>query len=172
MSQYLSFYFVSISLILLSMFISGIQLSKGIERNQSFYLMSFTSLIGFLGSAIVVIALIFFGQDLSMYRFFEELPDSAFKRLFFLGYFLFGLSMLCQPLYFRALRKRLSKRLILPILGCLVIFFYTVWSVGKNGNYLDRSFFVYIFILCLLSWLLFEVIKSSKQVPTIWLNLI
>lgn len=134
--------------------------------------MSFTSLIGFLGTAIVVIALIFFGHDLDAYRFFEELPDSAFKKLFFLGYFLFGLSMLCQPLYFRALRKKISKRFILPILGCLVLFFFTVWSVGKNGNYLDRSFFVYIYILCLLSWLLFEVMKSSKQVPTIWLNLI
>ena len=154
------------------MFISGIQLSKGVERNQSFYFMSFTSLMGFLGAAIVVIAFIFFGHDLDTYRFFEELPDSAFKKLFFLGYFLFGLSMLCQPLYFRTLRKKISKRFILPILGCLVLFFFTVWSVGKNGNYLNRSFFVYIFILCLLSWLLFEVTKSSKQVPTIWLNLI
>ena len=134
--------------------------------------MSFTSLMGFLGAAIVVIAFIFFGHDLDTYRFFEELPDSAFKKLFFLGYFLFGLSMLCQPLYFRTLRKKISKRFILPILGCLVLFFFTVWSVGKNGNYLNRSFFVYIFILCLLSWLLFEVTKSSKQVPTIWLNLI
>ena len=68
------------------MFISGIQLSKGVERNQSFYFMSFTSLMGFLGAAIVVIAFIFFGHDLDTYRFFEELPDSAFKKLFFLLY--------------------------------------------------------------------------------------
>ena len=172
MSQYLSFYFVSISMILLSMFISGIQLSKGIERNQSFYFMSFTSLIGFLGTTIVVIAFIFFGRDLDTYRFFEDLPDLAFKKIFFIGYFLFGLSMVCQPLYFRALRKRVSKRFILPILGLLILFFYTLWSIGKNGNYLDRSFYVYIFIICLLSWLLFEATKSSKQFPTIWLNLI
>lgn len=172
MSQYLSFYFVSISMILLSMFISGIQLSKGIERNQSFYFMSFTSLIGFLGTAIVVIAFIFFGHDLDTYRFFEDLPDSAFKKIFFIGYFLFGLSMVCQPLYFMALRKRVSKRFILPILGFLILFFYTIWLMGKNGNYLERSFYVYIFIICLLSWLLFEATRSNKQFPTIWLNLI
>ena len=172
MSQYLSFYFASTSLILLSMLISGIQLSKGVERNQSFYFMSFTSLIGCLGTTIVVIAFIFFGHDLDTYRFFEELPDSAFKKIFFLGYFLFGLSMLCQPLYFRALQKKVSKRFVLPILGCLIIFFYTVWSIGKNGNYLDRSFYVYIFIICLLSWLLFEATRSNKQLPTIWFSLI
>ena len=134
--------------------------------------MSFTSFIGFLGTAIVVIAFLFFGYDLNTYRFFEDLPDSTFKKIFFVGYFLFGLSMLCQPLYFRALRQRVSKRLLLPILGCLLLFFFIVWSVGKNGNYLDRSFFVYIFILCLLSWLLFEATRSSEQVPTVWLNLI
>jgi hypothetical protein len=38
------------------MLISGIQLSKGVERNQSFYFMSISSFVGFLGTAIVVIA--------------------------------------------------------------------------------------------------------------------
>ena len=91
MSQYLSFYFASTSMILLSMLISGIQLSKGVARNQSFYFMSFASLVGFLGTAIVVIAFIFFSPDSDMYRVFEDLPDSTFKKIFFLGYFLFGL---------------------------------------------------------------------------------
>ena len=172
MSQYLSFYFASISMILLSMLISGIQLSKGVERNQSFYFMSFASLVGFLGTAIVVIALILLSPDPNLYRVFEELPDSAFKRIIFLGYFLFGLSMFCQPLYFRALRKRLSKSFVFLVLGCLVLFFMFVWTVTKNGNYLDRSFFVYIFIVCILSWMLFEVTSSNKQLPSIWFNLI
>lgn len=159
------------SLILLSILISGIQLSKGIERNQSFYFMTFTSLIGCLGTVIIVIAFSFFGHGLDSYGFFEELPDSTFKKLFFAGYFIFGLGMLCQPLYFRALRNRVSKRLILSMVGCLVLFFFAVLSIGKNGNYLDRAFFVYIFIICLLSWFLVEATKSSKQIPTIWLNL-
>ena len=123
MSQYLSFYFTSTALILFSMLISGIQLSKGVERNQSFYFMSFANLIGFLGTGLVLIAFISFGHNLEPYRFFEELPDSVFKRIFFMGYFLFSLSMLCQPLYFRALRKKVSKKFILASLGCLILFF-------------------------------------------------
>ena len=159
-------------MILLSMLISGIQLSKGVARNQSFYFMSFASLVGFLGTAIVVIAFIFFSPDSDMYRVFEDLPDSTFKKIFFLGYFLFGLSMLCQPLYFRALRKKVSKGFISVVLGCLALFFLIVWSIAKNGNYLDRSFFVYIFIVCILSWTLFEAASTNKQLPTIWFNLI
>jgi hypothetical protein len=85
MSQYLSFYFASTALILLAMLISSIQLSKGVERNQSFYFMSFANLMGFLGTGIVLIAFISFGRNLEPYRFFEELPDSAFKKIFFLG---------------------------------------------------------------------------------------
>ena len=172
MSQYLSFYFASIALILLSILISGIQLSKGVERNQSFYFMSFASLIGFLGTGLVAIAFTSFGNNLDPYRFFEELPDSVFKRILFTGYLLFGVSMLCQPFYFRALRKRVSKKFILASLGCLILFFTTVFLVGKSGNYLDRSLYVYIFILCLLSWILVEATSSNKQFPTIWFNLI
>lgn len=159
-------------MILLSMLISGIQLSKGVERNQSFYFMSIASSVGFLGTAIVVTALTFFSPDSDVYRIFEELPDSVFKRVFFLGYFLFGLSMFCQPLYFRALRKRVSKGFLLAVLGFLVLFFITVWSISKNGNYLDRSFFVYIFILCILSWMLVEATSSNKLYPTMWFSLI
>lgn len=154
------------------MLISGIQLSKGVVRNQSFYFMSFASLMGFLGTSIVVMAFIFLGRDLDSYRFFEELPDSSFKKTFFIGYFLFGFSMLCQPLYFRALRKKVSIKFILVSLGCLFLFFLTIWSIGKNGNYLDRSLIVYIFVLCLLSWTLVEATISNKQLPTIWFNLI
>ena len=80
------------------MFISGVQLSKGVERNQSFYFMSFANLIGFLGTGLVVIGFISVDHNLEPYRFFEELPDSVFKRMLFVGYFLFGFSMLCQPL--------------------------------------------------------------------------
>lgn len=172
MSQYLSFYFTSTALILFSMLISGIQLSKGVERNQSFYFMSFANLIGFLGTGLVLIAFISFGHNLEPYRFFEELPDSVFKRIFFMGYFLFGLSMLCQPLYFRALRKKVSKKFILASLGCLILFFIAVYLVGKSRNYVDRSLYVYIFILFLLSWTLIEASRSNKQFPTIWFNLI
>ena len=154
------------------MLISAIQLSKGVERNQSFYCMFFANLIGFLGTGVVLISFISFGHDLEPYRFFEELPDSAFKRMFFIGYFLFGLSMLCQPLYFRALRKKVSKKFILASLGCLILFFIAVFLVGKSGNYLDRSLYVYIFILCLLSWILVETSISNQQFPTIWFNLI
>ncbi|MEY2662074.1 MAG: hypothetical protein RIQ35_391 [Pseudomonadota bacterium] len=172
MSQYLSFYFASTALILLSMLISSIQLSKGVERNQSFYFMFFANLVGFLGTGIVLIAFISFGHNLEPYRFFEELPDSVFKRMFFIGYFLFGVSMLFQPLYFRALRKKVSKTFFLASLGCLILFFIAVFLVGKSGNYLDRSLYVYIFILCLLSWILIEASGSNKQYPTIWFNLI
>jgi signal transduction histidine kinase len=154
------------------MFISGVQLSKGVERNQSFYFMSFANLIGFLGTGLVVIGFISVDHNLEPYRFFEELPDSVFKRMLFVGYFLFGFSMLCQPLYFRALRQRVSKKFILACLGCLILFFISVFLVGKNGNYLDRSVYVYIFILCLLSWILFEISSSNKQYPTTWFNLI
>jgi len=154
------------------MFISGVQLSKGVERNQSFYFMSFANVIGFLGTGLVVIGFISVDHNLEPYRFFEELPDSVFKRMLFVGYFLFGFSMLCQPLYFRALRQRVSKKFILACLGCLILFFITVFLVGKNGNYLDRSLYVYIFILCLLSWILFEISSSNKQYPTTWFNLI
>ena len=172
MSQYLSFYFASTALILLSMLISGIQLSKGVERNQSFYFMFFANLVGFLGTGVVLMAFVSFGHNLEPYRFFEELPDSVFKRIFFIGYFLFGLSMLFQPLYFRALRKKVSKTFFLASLGCLILFFIAVFLVGKSGNYLDRSLYVYIFILCLLSWILIEASGSNKQYPTIWFNLI
>ncbi len=134
--------------------------------------MFFANLIGFLGTGVVLISFISFGHDLEPYRFFEELPDSAFKRMFFIGYFLFGLSMLCQPLYFRALRKKVSKKFILASLGCLILFFIAVFLVGKSGNYLDRSLYVYIFILCLLSWILVETSISNQQFPTIWFNLI
>ena len=134
--------------------------------------MSFANLIGFLGTGLFVIAFISVGHNLEPYRFFEELPDSVFKRMLFAGYLLFGLSMLCQPLYFRALRQRVSKKFILACLGCLILFFITVFLVGKNGNYLDRSLYVYIFILCLLSWILFEISSSNKQYPTTWFNLI
>jgi signal transduction histidine kinase len=154
------------------MLISAIQLSKGVERNQSFYCMFFANLIGFLGTGVVLISFISFGHNLEPYRFFEELPDSVFKRMFFIGYFLFGLSMLCQPLYFRALRKKVSKKFVLASLGCLILFFVAVFMVGKSGNYLDRSLYVYIFILCLLSWILVETNISNKQFPTIWFNLI
>ena len=154
------------------MLISGFQISKGVNRNQSFYLMSFANLVGFLGTGLVLIALIALGHNLEPHRFFEELPDSAFKRLFFLGYFLFGISMLCQPLYFRSLRKRLSKKFILSSLGCLILFFISIFLVGKSGNYLDRSIYVYIYILCLLSWMLVEAFKSNQQLPSIWFNLI
>jgi signal transduction histidine kinase len=172
MSQYLSFYFASTALILLAMLISSIQLSKGVERNQSFYFMLFANLVGFLGTGVVLMAFISFGHNLEPYRFFEELPDSVFKRMFFIGYFLFGLSMLFQPLYFRALRKKVSKKFFLASLGCLILFFIAVFLVGKSGNYLDRSLYVYIFILCLLSWILIEASGSNKQYPTIWFNLI
>jgi hypothetical protein len=57
------------------MLISGIQLSKGVERNQSFYFMSFASLIGFLGAGLVVIAFKSLGHNLEPYRFFEERPE-------------------------------------------------------------------------------------------------
>ena len=134
--------------------------------------MSFANLIGFLGTGLVVIGFISVDHNLEPYRFFEELPDSVFKRMLFVGYFLFGFSMLCQPLYFRALRQRVSKKFILACLGCLILFFITVFLVGKNGNYLDRSLYVYIFILCLLSWILFEISSSNKQYPTTWFNLI
>jgi signal transduction histidine kinase len=154
------------------MLISGIQLSKGVERNQSFYLMSCASFIGFLGAGLVVIAYIFFGHNLDPYRFFEELPPSLFKKLLFIGYFIFGLSMLCQPLYFKALRSRVSGGFILASLGCVILFFIIFLTVGEGGKYLDRSFAVHIFILCLLVWMLFEATASSKQFPTIWLNLI
>jgi signal transduction histidine kinase len=154
------------------MLISGIQLSKGIERNQSFYFMSSISFIGFLGTVIVVITFITLGHNLDAYLFFEELPDSAFKKIFFLGYFLFGLSMLGQPLYFRSLRQKVSTKTILISLGCLIPFFITVWSVGQGGSYLGRSFYVYIFILCLLSWTLTEASISNKHLPTIWFSLI
>jgi signal transduction histidine kinase len=134
--------------------------------------MSFANLIGFLGTGLVLIAFISFGHNLEPYRFFEELPDSVFKRIFFMGYFLFGLSMLFQPLYFRALRKKVSKKFVLASLGCLILFFIAVYLVGKSRNYVDRSLYVYIFILCLLSWTFVEVTISSKGLPTIWLNLI
>ena len=68
-------------------------MSKGVERNQSFYFMSFASLIGFLGTGLVVIAFISVGHNLEPYFFFEELPDSVFKRMLFAGYLLFGLSI-------------------------------------------------------------------------------
>jgi signal transduction histidine kinase len=154
------------------MLISAFQLSKGVERNQSFYFMFFANLVGFLGTGVVLIAFISFGHNLEPYRFFEELPDSVFKRMFFIGYFLFGLSMLFQPLYFRALRKKVSKTFLLACLGCLALFFVAVFLVGKSGNYLDRSLYVYIFILCLLSWILVETNIGNKQFPTIWFNLI
>jgi signal transduction histidine kinase len=154
------------------MLISGIQLSKGVKRNQSFYFMSISSFVGFLGTAIVVIAFILFGHTLDDYRFFEELPDELFKKVYFAGYFLFGLSMMCQPLYFRALRKRVPKRFMLGILGFLFLFFFTVWLIGKSGGYSQRSLIVYIFIICLLSWTFIEASISSKRTPTIWLNLI
>jgi len=154
------------------MLISGIQLSKGVERNQSFYFMSFVNLLGFSGSVLVLIAFVSFGHNLEPYRFFEELPDSIFKRMLFGGYFLFGLSMLFQPLYFRALRKKVPKKFILASLGCLILFYIAAFLVGKSGNYLDRSIYVYIFILCLLGWILFETSVSSNQTPTIWSNLI
>ena len=134
--------------------------------------MSISSFVGFLGTAIVVIAFTLFGHNLNEYRFFEELPDELFKKVFFVGYFLFGLSMMCQPLYFRALRERVSKRFMLGILGFLFLFFLTVWWIGKSGGYLERSLYVYIFIICLLSWTFVEVTISSKGLPTIWLNLI
>lgn len=134
--------------------------------------MFFANLIGFLGTGVVLISFISYGHNLEPYRFFEELPDSVFKRMFFIGYFLFGLSMLCQPLYFRALRKKVSKKFVLASLGCLILFFVAVFMVGKSGNYLDRSLYVYIFILCLLSWILVETNISNKQFPTIWFNLI
>ena len=154
------------------MLISGIQLSKGVERNQSFYFMSFTSLLGFLGTAIVVIAFVFLGHNLDAYRFFEELPDSRFKKTFAVGYFLFGFAMLCQPLYFRAIRIKVSKSFILASLGFLILFFISFLAIGKNGHYLDRSFVVYVFVICLLSWMLFEATISNKQFPSIWFNLI
>jgi signal transduction histidine kinase len=154
------------------MLITGIQLSRGVERNQSFYFMSISSFVGFLGTAIIVIAFILFGHNLNEYRFFEELPDELFKKVFFVGYFLFGLSMACQPLYFRALRERVSKRFMLGILGFLFLFFFIVLSIGKSGGYLERSLFVYIFIVCILSWTFVEATISSKELPTIWLNLI
>ncbi len=154
------------------MLISGIQLSKGVERNQSFYFMSFANLLGFLGSVIVLIAFVSFGHNLEPYRFFEELPDSIFKRMLFGGYFLFGLSMLFQPLYFRALRKKVPKKFVLASLGCLILFYIAAFLVGKSGNYLDRSIYVYIFILGLLGWILFETSVSSNQIRTIWPNLI
>ena len=116
------------------MLISGIQLSKGVERNQSFYFMSFASLIGFLGTGLFVIAFISVGHNLEPYRFFEELPDSVFKRMLFAGYLLFGLSMLCQPLYFRALRQRVSKKFILASLGCLILFLLPFFWLEKMGT--------------------------------------
>ena len=154
------------------MLISGIQLSKGVERNQSFYFMSFSSFVGFLGTAIIAVTFTLFGSIYNEARFFEELPDELFKKVIFLGYFLFGLSMVFQPLYFRALRKRVSQRFMLGIMGFLFLFFLTVWSIGRSRGYLDRAFFVYIFILCLLSWTFVEATISSKGLPTIWLNLI
>ena len=154
------------------MLISGIQLSKGVNRNQSFYLMSIASLMGFLGAGLVVVAYTFFGNNLDPYRFFEELPASPFKKLLFLGYFIFGISMVCQPLYFRAQRKKVSAQFILASLGFVILFFITFLIAGKDGNYLDRSFAVHIFIIWLLSWLSAELIASHKQCPTIWFNLI
>jgi hypothetical protein len=59
------------------MLMSGIQLSKGVERNQSFYLMSFANLIGFLGTGLVLIALIAFGT--------QPLKEYFFGGIFFLA---------------------------------------------------------------------------------------
>ncbi len=134
--------------------------------------MSFASLISFIGASLIVIAFTFIGQNLEAYRFFEELPESIFKKILFIGYFIFGLALLCQPLYFRSIRTRLTMKFILTSLGCVILFFLTFLAVGKNGNYLDRSFTVYIFIIFLLSWMLAEVIASNEQLPTLWINLI
>ena len=172
MSRYLAFYYASIALIVLSMLISGIQLSKGIERNQSFYLMSYVGLAAFAGASLVVVAYLFFGNNLEQYRFFEELPPSLFKKLLFLGYLIFTLSLLGQPLYFRALRKRLTTNFILSSLGCVSLFCLIFLEIGKRGNYLDRAFAVHIFSIGLLGWLLAEAITSNKQLPTVWFNLI
>jgi signal transduction histidine kinase len=154
------------------MLISGIQLSKGVERNQSFYFMSFASLMGFFGAAIVVIAFVFLGHNLDEYHFFEEMPDSSFEKTFLVGTILLGFAMLCQPLYFRAIRKKVSKSFILASLVFLIFSFFSFLAVGENRHYLDRSYVIYIFVLCLLSWMLFEVTISNKQFPTIWFNLI
>jgi signal transduction histidine kinase len=154
------------------MLISGIQLSKGVERNQSFYLMSTANLMGSLGAGLVVVAYLFFGNNLDPYRFFEELPTSLFKIFLFLGYVIFGLSMISQPLYFRALRKRVSTKFILASLGYVILFFLAFLKLGEGGNYLNRSFAVHIFIISLLSFLIFEITASDKHFPTIWLKLI
>lgn len=53
-----------------------------------------------------------------------------------------------------------------------ISFFLTVWSIAKGGNYLDRSFFVYIFIVCILSWTLLEASFSNKLHPSIWFKTI
>lgn len=172
MSQYLSFYFASTTFILLSMLISGIQLSKVVERNQIFYFMFFANLLGFLGMGLFAITFLFFGNNLDPYRIFEQHPDLFIKKMFFTGFLLLSLSMLCQPLYFRALQKRVSKRFAFACLGCLTIFFIVVFLVGKSGNHLERSLYVYIFIIFLLIWIFFETSSNKQKYQTVWSNLI
>lgn len=172
MTHYLALYYSSMAMILVSMLISGIQLSKGVKRNQSFYLMSFGNLIGFTGAAFIVMAFVVFGNNLGSFQFFEELSDSIFKRVLFFGIFTFGLSMLSQPLYFRALHKKVSIKFILSTFLGIVLFNFTVFIITKSGAYLNRAFAIHIFVVFSLSWLLAELVAINKKFPTPWVNLI
>ena len=154
------------------MLISGIQLSKGVKRNQSFYLMSFGSFIGFTGATLIAIVFIVLGNNQGLHQFFEELPDSNFKRVLFFGFFTFGLAMVCQPLYFRSLRQKVSIKFLSGAFLGVILFYITFYIITKAGVYLNRAFAVHIFIVFNLSWLLAELTATNMKFPTPWLDLI
>lgn len=172
MTHYLSLYYSSIALILVSMLISGIQLSKGVKRSQSFFLMTFGNFIGFTGATLIAIGFIFLSSNLGPYQIFEELPDSIFKKVLFFGFFTFGLAMFCQPLYFRVLRQKVSIKFISVAFLGVILFYTAFFIITKGGVYLNRAFAVHIFIVFSLSWLLAELTATNKKFPTPWLDLI
>lgn len=172
MTQALSFYYASIALILASMLVSGFQLSKGVHRNQSFNLMTFGSIVSFIGAGLIAICFLYIGDYFSPYRFFEELPRSIFKKLLFLGFFTFGLSLVAQPLYFKSLRGRISKKFIFISYGGVVLFYLSFILLAERGIYINRAIATNTFVSLILAWLLFECSASNKQSPSTWCRLI
>jgi hypothetical protein len=133
MSAYIGTNFLLVSVMLISMTLVTISLSKNVQKNQIFYIWFVGLLLGSVGTLMSGIALVSYDESVRM-----ELNTDPFLFNNFLltGLFFYLLSMLCQPLFFFATRSTVKKLIVLIIVlvGLLVLFLILLKMLAIRDN--------------------------------------
>jgi signal transduction histidine kinase len=162
MSAYIGTNFLLVSVMLISMTLVTISLSKNVQKNQIFYIWFVGLLLGSVGTLMSGIALVSYDESVRM-----ELNTDPFLFNNFLltGLFFYLLSMLCQPLFFFATRTTLKKliALIIVLVGLLVLFLILLKMLAVRDDYYIRLFSAHTFLTCIILWLAAELFFLTKK---------